>query len=62
MISTTYVFESFVCASVWREKLKLPYSFGNREIIAIFALSHCCRFAAIELRRAKGWQMRLVRI
>lgn len=51
----------FVRASVCREKLKLLYSFDNRDIIVIFALSHCCRFAAIELRRAKGWQMRLVR-
>lgn len=52
----------------WRHKiamnivlifLKMLYSFDNRSIITIFALSHCCRFAAIELRRAKGWQMRL---
>lgn len=62
MISNTSDFEYFVRASVCREKLKLTYSFDNRKIITIFALSHCCRFAAIELRRAKGWQMRLVTI
>lgn len=62
MISTTYVLENFVRSSVCRKKLKLLYSFDNRSIIAIFALSHCCRFAAIELRRAKGWQLKIAEL
>ncbi len=39
----------FVRASVCREKLKLLYSFDNRSIIAIFALSHCCQLGKCGL-------------
>ena len=39
----------FVRASVCREKLKILYSFDNRDIIVIFALSHCCRIGKCDL-------------